>query len=62
LPRFERLTILAGQFAFDCGNEITANDLANAAKQLRREGKRINRSADNGGVGFSIVEDQVSVP
>jgi SpoVK/Ycf46/Vps4 family AAA+-type ATPase len=53
--------ILAGQFAFDRGDEITANDLARAAKQLRREGKRINRSAGNGGVGFSIVDDQVSV-
>jgi cell division protease FtsH len=53
--------ILAGQFAFDCGNEITANDLTKAAKQLRLEGKRISRSADNGGVGFSIVEDQVLV-
>ena len=53
--------ILAGQFAFDSGNEISANDLTKAAKQLRREGKRISRSADNGGVGFSVVDAQVAV-
>jgi ATP-dependent 26S proteasome regulatory subunit len=53
--------ILAGQFAFNCGSEITANDMARAAKQLRQEGQRINRHTENGGVGFSIVDDQVSV-
>lgn len=34
---------------------------ATAAKQLRREGKRINATGQNGAVGFSMPEDQVAV-
>jgi ATP-dependent 26S proteasome regulatory subunit len=54
--------ILAGQFAFDRGDELTAKDLAKAARQIRREGKRLNGNGQNGAVGFSIVEDLPSIP
>ena len=54
--------ILAGQFAFDRGNDLTVNDLEKAANQLRREVNRMNRGVGNGGVGFSIAEDPLSTP
>jgi hypothetical protein len=53
--------ILAGQLAFECGNEITAGKLAAAARPLRREGKHINANGQNGAVGFSMDEDQVTI-
>ena len=53
--------ILAGQLAFECGNEITAGKLAAAARHLRREGKHINANGQNGAVGFSMDEDQVTI-
>ena len=53
--------ILAGQLAFEAGDEITATNLAQAAKQLRREGKRVNSNGHDGFVGFSVAEDQVAV-
>jgi DNA polymerase III delta prime subunit len=52
--------ILAGQLAFECSDEITTGKLAAAARQLRREGKRINNNGQNGPVGFSVAEDQVA--
>lgn len=52
--------ILAGQLAFECGDEITGFRLAAAARQLRREGKRVNANGQNGAVGFSMAEDQVT--
>ena len=53
--------ILAGQTAFDTGDEISAKNLTQAANQLRREGKHISLNGHDGVVGFSVAEDQVVV-
>jgi hypothetical protein len=54
--RIREAYILAGQFAFERGDDITPDDLAHAAGQIRREGRRINES--NGGIGFSVREHE----
>ena len=53
--------IMAGQFAFDRGDDVTANDLSQAARQIRREGKRISLNGGAGIVGFSIELDESAV-
>jgi SpoVK/Ycf46/Vps4 family AAA+-type ATPase len=50
--------ILAGQSAFDRGEDVSPDDLVEAARQMRREGRRLSVNGD-GGVGFTM---QVSEP
>ena len=50
--------ILAGQFAFDRGDDVTPDDLVQAANQIRREGRRLSVSPDGHGVGFSNQDDR----
>jgi ATP-dependent 26S proteasome regulatory subunit len=48
--------ILAGQFAFDRGDDVTSDDLVQAASHMGKEGRRRNSKADGCGVGFSMNE------
>jgi ATP-dependent 26S proteasome regulatory subunit len=50
--------ILAGQFAFDRDEDVTPDDLIQAAQQMRREGQRLSAKADGRGVGFSMHEGE----
>ena len=50
--------ILAGQFAFDRDEDVTPDDLIQAAQQMRREGRRLSAKADGRGVGFSMDENE----
>jgi ATP-dependent 26S proteasome regulatory subunit len=47
--------ICAGQLAFDRGEDVTVNDLVRAARQIRREARRVGVNT-NGSVGFSLAE------
>jgi ATP-dependent 26S proteasome regulatory subunit len=51
--------ILAGQFAFDRDQDVTSDDLVQAAHQMRREGQRLGARADGRGVGFSMHESEL---
>jgi hypothetical protein len=50
--------VLAGQLAFESDGEITAQNLAQAAKKLRQEGKHTHAHGQNGKVGFSVDEEE----
>jgi ATP-dependent 26S proteasome regulatory subunit len=50
--------VLAGQFAFDRGDDVTSADLVQAAGQMRSEERRRRAKADGCGVGFSVEERQ----
>ena len=50
--------ILAGQFAFDRDEDVTPDDLMQAAQQMRTEGRRLGARADGRGVGFSMHESE----
>ena len=54
--------ILAGQFAFDRADDPTAADLVQAARQIRREGRRMHVNGHGAAVGFSVAEDQPQTP
>jgi hypothetical protein len=49
--------ILAGQAAFDRGEDVSPDDLVEAARQMRREGRRLNVKGDSG-VGFTLRESE----
>lgn len=53
--------ILAGQFAFDRGDDLIPADMVQAANHIRREGRRARVNGDGGGVGFSVAEDRSEV-
>jgi hypothetical protein len=53
---------LAGQFAFDRADDPTAADLVQAARQIRREGRRMHVNGHGATVGFSVAEDQPQTP
>jgi ATPase family protein associated with various cellular activities (AAA) len=48
--------VLAGQFAFDRGDDVTSADLVQAAGQMRSEDRRRRAKADGCAVGFSLEE------
>jgi ATP-dependent 26S proteasome regulatory subunit len=50
--------ILAGQFAFDRDEDVTPDDLIQAAQQMRTEGRRLGARVDGRGVGFSMHEGE----
>jgi ATP-dependent 26S proteasome regulatory subunit len=50
--------IMAGQCAFDRGNDVTPDDLIRAAQQMKREGRRLTTPVDGRGVGFSTHENE----
>ena len=50
--------ILAGQFAFDRDEDVMLDDLVQAARQLRTEGRRLGTRVDGHGVGFSMHESE----
>jgi len=43
--------IMAGQCAFDRGNDVTPDDLIRAAQQMKREGRRLATPVDGRAVG-----------
>ena len=47
--------ILAGQSAFDRGEDVSPDDLVEAARQMRREGRRLSLKGDSG-VGFTMPD------
>lgn len=49
--------ILAGQSAFERGEDVKPDDLVRAARQMRREGRRLSVKGD-GGVGFTMQESE----
>jgi SpoVK/Ycf46/Vps4 family AAA+-type ATPase len=54
--------VLAGQFAFDRADDPTAAGLVQAARQIRREGRRMHVNGHGATVGFSVAEDQPQTP
>ncbi len=50
--------ILAGQFAFGRDEDVTSDDLVQAAHQMRREGRRLSAKVDGRDVGFSMHESE----
>ena len=50
--------IMAGQCAFDRGNDVTPDDLIRAAQQMKREGRRLATPVDGRAVGFSTHENE----
>lgn len=50
--------ILAGQSAFDRGDDVTPDGLVQAAQQMRGEGRRLSAKVDGSGVGFSMHENE----
>ena len=50
--------ILPGQFAFDRDQDVTPDDLVQAAQQMRMEGRRLSAKVDGHGVGFSMHESE----
>ena len=50
--------ILPGQFAFDRDQDVTPDDLVQAAQQMRTEGRRLGARVDGRGVGFSMQEGE----
>jgi SpoVK/Ycf46/Vps4 family AAA+-type ATPase len=49
--------IMAGQSAFDRGEDVRFDDLVEAARQMRCEGRRLSVKGD-GGVGFTLQESE----
>jgi ATP-dependent 26S proteasome regulatory subunit len=50
--------ILAGQCAFDRGDDVTLDDLVQAVRQMRRQGRRLSTNRDGNNVGFSVSENE----
>ncbi|MGC9998757.1 MAG: ATP-binding protein [Bryobacteraceae bacterium] len=54
--------ILAGQSAFDRGDDVTPDDLVQAAHQMRGEGRRFGVKANGCGVGFPDLDEEADEP
>jgi len=54
--------ILAGQSAFDRGDDVTPDDLVQAAQQMRGEGRRFGVKVNGCGVGFTDLEEEAVEP
>jgi hypothetical protein len=54
--------ILAGQSAFDRGDDVTPDDLVQAAQQMRGEGRRFGVKVNGCGVGFTDFEEEAVEP
>jgi len=50
--------ILAGQCAFDRGDDVTLDDLVRAVHQMRREGRLLSTNGGGNDVGFSVNENE----
>jgi len=53
--------ILAGQCAFDRGDDVALDDLVQAVRQMRREGRRLTTNGNGHGLGFSMQENEPEV-